>query len=80
MSVGYHVATGRRELEGDWRIRGRVRHFDRHIDRLKPVRAAMIGFSRITASQLFKAVGRRPRRPVLQDGGRRRTSHPVHGV
>jgi hypothetical protein len=40
-------------LEGAWRIRGRARHIDRRIDRLKPVQAAMIGFSRITASQLF---------------------------
>ena len=52
MSVGYRVATGRRELEGDWRIRDRVRHIGRRIDRLKPVR--MISFSRITASQLLR--------------------------
>jgi hypothetical protein len=52
--MGHHVATGRRELEGAWRIRGRVRHNGRRIDRLKPVQAAMIGFSRITASQLLR--------------------------
>ena len=54
MSTGYHVATGRRELEGDWRIRDRVRHIGRRFDRLKPVRAAMLSFSRITASQLLR--------------------------
>ena len=54
MSMGHHVATGRRELKGDWRIRDRVRHIGRRIDRLKPVRAAMISFSRITASQLLR--------------------------
>ena len=31
-----------------------MRHIDRRIDRLKPVRAAMISFSRITASQLLR--------------------------